>query len=196
MTLPSSPGKQRCPAPLMGWTARPTVYNGVRMRSRLEAAWAEQFDAFGWPWKYEPQVFASELGQYLPDFRVQVGKDYPVYVEVKPHTYNRDAAPHLLSIIRASEPLAELWLALGANRNGEAALLMVLPDPDPDSEDGDLFLPPRRCSGCFLRGSVDLDGPDDHAGGCLTQTIFVDDEYPMVDEVPVPSLYAVRFRDG
>lgn len=66
--------------------ARPTIYGGVRMRSRLEAAYAEQFDAFGWKWQYEPECFATpEDGQYLPDFRLhlQTGSS-PVYVEVKP----------------------------------------------------------------------------------------------------------------
>lgn len=66
--------------------ARPTTYNGVKMRSRLEAAWAEQFDSMGWAWKYEPECFATADGQYLPDFLVSIpGYADHVYVEVKPH---------------------------------------------------------------------------------------------------------------
>lgn len=60
--------------------ARPTTYKGVAMRSRLEAAWAEQFDAWGDPWEYEPRCYASDAGQYLPDFVI----DGEVFVEVKP----------------------------------------------------------------------------------------------------------------
>lgn len=60
---------------------RPTTYKGIAMRSRLEAAWAEQFDAWGQAWQYEPQCYASEEGQYLPDFLLTPGS---VFVEVKP----------------------------------------------------------------------------------------------------------------
>lgn len=61
--------------------ARPTIYKGVRMRSRLEAKVAETLDWYRFPWRYEPQCFASELGQYLPDFQLF---DTDVYLEVKP----------------------------------------------------------------------------------------------------------------
>ena len=70
----------------MSRNARPTLYRGVAMRSRLEAAWAEQFDAFEWPWLYEPQAFAPRLGQHLPDFRVTVDGQ-PWYAEVKPGSF-------------------------------------------------------------------------------------------------------------
>lgn len=68
--------------------ARPTIYRGVQMRSRLEAAWAEQFDAMEWPWQYEPICLATTDGQYLPDFHVSIpGFAEHVYVEVKPSTW-------------------------------------------------------------------------------------------------------------
>lgn len=64
--------------------SRETVYKGIKMRSRLEAAWAEQFDALGWQWEYEPICLAGEQGQYLPDFAVRVGPRSPIsYFEVK-----------------------------------------------------------------------------------------------------------------
>lgn len=64
---------------------RPTTYRGVHMRSRLEAAWAEQFDALAWTWTYEPQCFASALGQYLPDFKLSIPHlSDDIFVEVKP----------------------------------------------------------------------------------------------------------------
>lgn len=51
---------------------RQTFYKGVKMRSRLEATAAALFDRFGAAWQYEPMCFASEAGQYLPDFRVEI----------------------------------------------------------------------------------------------------------------------------
>ena len=65
--------------------ARPTTYKGVKMRSRLEAAWAEQFDAVHWTWQYEPHCFATSEGQYLPDFHLSIPLlSDNIYVEVKP----------------------------------------------------------------------------------------------------------------
>lgn len=48
--------------------ARPTIYKGVEMRSRLEATYAEVCDRHGWGWRYEPYALASAEGQWLPDF--------------------------------------------------------------------------------------------------------------------------------
>lgn len=53
-----------------GIKARPTVYAGVQMRSRLEARAAEYFDTAGVLWQYEPMTYASSIGQYLPDFEL------------------------------------------------------------------------------------------------------------------------------
>lgn len=86
----------------MKWIpARPTVYRGIRMRSRLEADFARWLDTesdwvdeeFGDRWAYEPMCFAGRGGQYLPDFSVtsaevdRDGKPAPgatTYIEVKP----------------------------------------------------------------------------------------------------------------
>jgi hypothetical protein len=59
--------------------AIPTVYNGVRYRSRLEARWAATFDLLKWPHAYEP----FDLNWYVPDF-VLLFEAGPVLVEVKP----------------------------------------------------------------------------------------------------------------
>lgn len=48
---------------------RPTTYNGIQMRSRLEADYAAWMDRVGRKWEYEPVCFASSDGQWLPDFR-------------------------------------------------------------------------------------------------------------------------------
>ena len=61
--------------------ARPTVYKGIQMRSRLEADYASALDRDGETWKYEPTCFAGPDGQWLPDFRI--GHD-GIYTEVKP----------------------------------------------------------------------------------------------------------------
>lgn len=74
--------------------ARPTVYMGITMRSRLEAGFAAWLDEKHFDWEYEPCAFASPDGQYLPDFRLNdvfvSWRHEPmatVYAEVKPETY-------------------------------------------------------------------------------------------------------------
>ena len=50
-------------------TAIPTIYNGIQMRSRLEATWAAVMDHYGIEWLYEPEAFKLSDGtMYLPDF--------------------------------------------------------------------------------------------------------------------------------
>lgn len=56
----------------------PTLYRGMRFRSRLEAKWAVFFDRLGWRWTYEP----FDLRGYIPDFVLHMHK--PLLVEVKP----------------------------------------------------------------------------------------------------------------
>jgi hypothetical protein len=63
--------------------ARPTLYKGIRMRSRLEADYAAALDRMGYDWKYEPVCFGGEAGQWLPDFLIIKDGD-KVFVEVKP----------------------------------------------------------------------------------------------------------------
>jgi len=67
--------------------AIPTLYKGIRFRSRLEATWARFFDELQWPWEYEP----VDLNGYIPDFILPLqwnlggaGSYRPVLVEVKP----------------------------------------------------------------------------------------------------------------
>lgn len=56
----------------------PTLYKGIRFRSRLEAKWANFFDRLGWQWEYEP----FDCHGWIPDF-ILLGKT-SVLVEVKP----------------------------------------------------------------------------------------------------------------
>lgn len=65
-----------------------TVYKGYRFRSRLEARWAVFFDALGLNWKYESEGFDVDGEYYLPDFFVEVDKDYGwIIVEIKHNEY-------------------------------------------------------------------------------------------------------------
>ena len=61
--------------------AIPTVYDGINMRSRLEARWADLFTQTGWRSNYEPLDFDGGI----PDFVVDHGYK-PVLVDVKPYT--------------------------------------------------------------------------------------------------------------
>ncbi len=47
--------------------SRPTFYNGVQFRSRLEAQWACFFDQAKWKWDYQP----IDLVGWTPTFRVE-----------------------------------------------------------------------------------------------------------------------------
>lgn len=59
-----------------------TLYNGMRLRSRLEARWAVFFDAIGMKYEYEPEGYALKDGTaYLPDFYLPTEE---MFVEVKP----------------------------------------------------------------------------------------------------------------
>lgn len=66
--------------------ARPTLYKGIQMRSRLEADYAADLDKQGYRWAYEPECFASETGQWLPDFGCTFMDHGPlaIFDEVKP----------------------------------------------------------------------------------------------------------------
>lgn len=57
----------------------PTIYDGVRFRSRLEARWAAFLDLCNRKWAYEP----FDCDGYIPDF-VLYGNLFNCAVEVKP----------------------------------------------------------------------------------------------------------------
>ena len=68
--------------------SRPTFYNGVQFRSRLEAQWACFFDQAKWKWDYEPM----DLSGWTPTFRVEFPcghsecpETHVILVEVQPH---------------------------------------------------------------------------------------------------------------
>jgi len=88
----------------------PTLYQGVRFRSRLEAKWAAFFDAIRWPWMYEPY----DCDGYIPDFVLPFEAD-GLLVEVKPaHSLAElaDETPKIMASGWAGEALmvgATIW---------------------------------------------------------------------------------------
>jgi hypothetical protein len=90
------------------------MYNGIMMRSRLEATFAARLDREGRSWSYEPRCYADQTRQYLPDFQVRHGKGSPVgevsYVEVRPFVDEPVLVLTRMAVIWKSEPSAHLLL--------------------------------------------------------------------------------------
>lgn len=192
------------------FTPRPTIYNGIRMRSRLEAAWAEQFDAFGWAWEYEPFAVATTAGQYLPDFRIAIHQDAPpVYAEVKPSIFAEPERRGMTTVrnvdewnaawqsfdadlkrmgdtVRANVEAAAFILCVGSNSDGQVAI--YADRPDPDNRAGHTLVVPCQCALVNLN-PWDL-GPctslvaDPHTTGCRQH------RHPWERLPAVASLYA------
>jgi hypothetical protein len=87
--------------------ARPTIYNGILMRSRTEARFAGALDAIGVSWQYEPMCYASGRTQYLPDFRVDAPCG-PLFIEVKGQRPSYRLLMDRMRVVRASVPDAYL----------------------------------------------------------------------------------------
>ncbi len=72
--------------------AIPTVYRGIKFRSRLEARWASFLDEIGAEWHYEPQGYVVGGVPYLPDFwlphTASRGKLGGLFIEIKPAAPN------------------------------------------------------------------------------------------------------------
>ncbi len=94
--------------------ARPTTYDGIDMRSRLEARYAAWLDREHIRWEYEPQCYATSEGQYLPDFRLHdiiiLGSPRTLYIDTKPTAALTAATLTRMQIIHQSEP--DAWLGV------------------------------------------------------------------------------------
>lgn len=55
-------------------------YRGYPMRSHSETRWAAMMDFLGISWLYEPKVYRTNSGGYLPDFYLP---DAGIFIEVK-----------------------------------------------------------------------------------------------------------------
>lgn len=97
--------------PMTYTRGRRTTYRGITMRSRLEASFAAWLDGMYQPWEYEPDCFADQTGQYLPDFLVDHGGTTDYY-EVKPPTADTSAALHKMHIIRSSQAVTNLYVVV------------------------------------------------------------------------------------
>jgi hypothetical protein len=111
--------------------SRPTLYRGVRMRSRLEADYARHLDRQCIEWEYEPKCFAGPDGQWLPDFRQGAATGPTSYTEIKPADDELPVRAQSVPILRKmsvawlSEPHAFLALVFwryGAYRAAMAFL--------------------------------------------------------------------------
>jgi len=95
----------------MQFTARPTTYRGIQMRSRLEATFAAALDETGLAWTYEPRAYAGRTGQYLPDFEVRLANGRPLFIEVKPTVELAFKWMPRMLVIRESVPDVDLMIA-------------------------------------------------------------------------------------
>ena len=91
--------------------ARPTTYQGIKMRSRLEARFAASLDERRIEWQYEPRAFANRAGQYLPDFQT-TSAGGPVFIEVRPTVAKARLGMDQMPIIWDSEPTATLLVVV------------------------------------------------------------------------------------
>ena len=121
------------------FTPRPTTYKGIKMRSRLEAGFAQWCDGEypPIPWEYEPACFAGDDGrQYLPDFKIRmelVGEVRSFYVEVKPSTFGPGPeAAEWMCDAAACLPGHE-WLVLAVDSPGDEPGSFWLPYRDRQS---------------------------------------------------------------
>lgn len=88
--------------------AIPTVYNGRKYRSRLEAKWAAFFDLLGWQHEYEP----FDLGKWSPDFLIKGSTS--LLTEVKPLTdWDKRVGEKLDAATRGKLDRAKCLLVLG-----------------------------------------------------------------------------------
>lgn len=123
----------------------PTLYNGSRFRSRLEARWAAFFDLVGWRWTYEP----FDVTGYIPDFAIHGPAS--LLVEVGPCEFLSEFSE------KAEKPLATFGrertvLILGIDplilQQGRPDLLPIAGYLTNDGEDGWEQTAPARWSRC------------------------------------------------
>ncbi len=67
--------------PLSNGRGTPTEYNGIQMRSKLEARVAKKLDFYGVKWEYEPRRFNLGTTTYMPDFYLP---EFDIWLEAKP----------------------------------------------------------------------------------------------------------------
>ena len=107
-----------------------TQYNGVTLRSRLEAKWAALFDSLGWQWDYEP----FDLDGWSPDFLLRIQRpcrlggvrEICLLVEVKPFADSSQFESHPISQWPDGHPSFDGWP--GTSKRPACAGFGVSPD--------------------------------------------------------------------
>ena len=96
--------------------AIPTIYNGIQLRSRLEAQAAYLFDVLGWKWEYEPESIMLPCGTaYTPDFWLP---EFRCVVECRGYDYDRRAAQE--SVVRFGREYSRVKSIVGENYDLES----------------------------------------------------------------------------
>jgi hypothetical protein len=142
--------------------AIPTVYRGIRFRSRLEARWAVWFDALGLDWTYEPPTRGGVA--YQPDFLIGTfGEDgRRWFIEIKPESWadlsqevrHRDVGRWQLLTNAENAPLLIFWGPPGTWESGvltKASPFGWACYPGQEAVPGIEWV---ECPGCHLVGFV------------------------------------------
>lgn len=163
--------------------ARPTTYNGITYRSRIEARWAAFFDHLNIRFSYEPKAFdLGALGWYLPDFYLP---QQAFWIEVKA----RDPEPiELEKLSGVTQQRREIGLLLGGPCDWRGKVWATLAGDDTAS----IAHPVRLCSGLFIHENKEstcknplcLMFPNESLAGCMScrMAITGDDIKACVDD--------------
>lgn len=145
------------------FTARPTIYNGINMRSRLEAKTAGSLDEHGVAWTYEPRAYAYQNVQYLPDFEITEWCGGSAFLEVRGMEDFGGVylAAQQMQVIWSSVPSAYLYLDV---HSPQGFLRMIgyladgyahwYPHTNQDPSAGQLFCM-GQCEPCIARGDAE-----------------------------------------
>lgn len=122
----------------------PTVYNGIKYRSRTEARWARFFVAAGIRFEYEPEAFSLRCGKYLPDFKLHIYNG--IYAEVKGGAFTEQEKERCKQLCNVTESC------------------VIMLDGPPDFKCYNVFAwsKERDCRGienCDIKKPFDLDSP-------------------------------------
>jgi hypothetical protein len=124
-------GTNNVPRP--GKWSIPTTYNGVRYRSKLEAAWAEFFDRHRMKFAYESEGFNFDGVWYLPDFYLP---EIKTFVEVKGILDETDK-DKLFALAKVEAPKGIMVVLAEAPAGEKYRLVNPTPQDYEDAEPGD-----------------------------------------------------------
>lgn len=142
--------------------ALPTVYAGVRFRSRLEARWALFFDKLGIRWEYEPEGFQLPSGAcYLPDFWLPTFNG-GMYAEVKPTGGDFSKAREFVAASAKSlwccdgPPDTRSYIILSDGGTEPVVDWEGIPNFDQAEDDNRMYWQPEFCEGPMRQIPIDM----------------------------------------